>query len=167
MAIVKTLIFTVFVPGSVTVGVPYLLLSSGTVQPSYEIGMFRFIGILPIAVGAACYLCCAWDFAFHGQGTPLPIDAPKVLVVRGLYRVVRNPMYVGVGLVLVGEALMFESLTLLAYAALVWLAFHLFVVCYEEPTLKKMFGATYEEYCRTAPRWIPAVRRRRREGSEE
>lgn len=165
MAIVKTVLFMVVVVGSVTVGVPCLLLSCKMAWSSYEMGMFRWLGVPPMAVGAACWLRCAWDFAFHGRGTPAPIDPPKVLVARGPYRVVRNPMYVSVGLVLVGEALLFESLILLVYALLLGLGFHLFVVCYEEPTLRRKFGAAYEEYCRAVPRWIPEVRRRPRRGS--
>jgi protein-S-isoprenylcysteine O-methyltransferase Ste14 len=158
MVIVRTLIFTIFVPGSVAAGAPYLLLSSDVELLSYGIGNFRFTGVLPMALGALSYLWCAWNFAFVGKGTPAPIDPPKVLVSRGLYRVVRNPMYVGVGLILVGEAIVFESLTLLAYALFVWSMFHLFIVYYEEPTLRRKFGAAYEEYCKAVPRWMPRRR---------
>ena len=153
--IVKTLIFTILVPGSITVGMPYLLLSSRLAVYSYEIGSFRRAGILPIALGTVFYLWCAWDFAFAGRGTPAPLDPPRLLVTRGLYRLVRNPIYVGVLLILAGEAVLFESLTLLIYALFVWLVFHIFVVAYEEPTLKEKFGAAYEEYRKAVPRWIP------------
>jgi len=149
------LIFTIFVTGFVSIGVPYLLVSSGGGPSSSEIQGFRFIGFVPIALGAAMYLRCAWDFTFAGKGTPAVWDPPKRLVSRGLYRFVRNPMYVGIELILAGEAVAFTSLILAAYAALVWLWFHLFVVYYEEPTLKKKFGAAYEDYCRVVPRWIP------------
>ncbi len=120
--IVKTLIFTILVPGSVTVWVPYLLLSSRLGVYSYESGSFRLIGILPIALGSVFYLWCAWDFAVAGKGTPAPLDPPKMLVKRGLYRMVRNPIYVGVLGILVGEAMLFESLTLWGYALVVGLA---------------------------------------------
>ena len=156
--IVKTLIFTVFVPGSVTVGGPYLLLSSDVELLSYEIGDFRLIGIFPIALGTVFYIWCAWDFAVGGKGTPAPFDPPKMLVSRGLYRMVRNPMHVGVLLILVGEAIAFESLALFAYAILVGSSFHLFVVYYEQPNLKGKFRAPYEEYCKVVPRWIPGIR---------
>ena len=159
MVIVRTIIFTLLVPGAVTVGGPYLLLSSrGGAFPS-ELGVFRLMGVVPILVGFACYLWCAWDFAFAGQGTPGPWDAPKIFVSRGLYRVVRNPMYLGVVLILLGESIVFESLRLMVYAVLAWVFFFLMVVMYEEPTLKERFGAPYEEYCRTVPRWIPRRRR--------
>jgi protein-S-isoprenylcysteine O-methyltransferase Ste14 len=154
-SLVKTLIFTVLVPGTVTVVVPYRLLASGA-RPQSTLGL---VGILPIALGAALYLWCAWDFASAGRGTPAPVDPPKVLVSRGPYRVVRNPMYVGVLLILLGEGIVFASQTILGYALLAWLFFHLFVVFYEEPTLRRKFGAFYEEYCRTVPRWIPRPRR--------
>ncbi len=80
MVMIKTLIFTILVPGSVTVGIPYLLLSSGWGRYSYEIGSFRLVGILPIALGTMAYLWCAWDFALAGKGTPAPVDPPKMLI---------------------------------------------------------------------------------------
>lgn len=159
--VVKTLIFTIIVPGSVTVVIPYLLLSSAA---EFYLRGVRLIGLLPITLGAVFYLWCAWDFAFAGQGTPAPIDPPKRLLSRGLYGLVRNPMYVGVVLILLGEAIVFLSLTLLSYAFLVLLMFHLFVVYYEEPTLRKQFGPTYEDYCRTVPRWVPRGPRAGRTG---
>lgn len=152
--LVKSLIFTVLVPGTVTVGLPYLFLRHRTEIPT---GVLRFMGAFPMALGAAVYFWCAWDFARLGRGTPAPIDPPKALVIRGLYRQVRNPMYVGVELILLGEALLFGSFRLLAYAALVWCVFNLFVIYYEEPVLRQKFGALYEEYCKSVPRWIPRM----------
>jgi protein-S-isoprenylcysteine O-methyltransferase Ste14 len=151
-AVLKTVIFTIVVPGFVTVAAPYLLLGP---RAEFELGGFRFAGVLPIIVGAACYLRCACDFAFVGRATPAPFDPPRVLVAKGLYRHVRNPMYIAVGLVLGGEAILFQSLRLVAYALLAWLACHLFVIFYEEPTLRKKFGTAYEAYCQAVPRWIP------------
>jgi len=92
-----------------------------------------------------------------GLGTPAPIDPPKSLVVNGLYRFVRNPMYVGVVLVLFSEGLLFSSSRLLEYAVLVGAGFFLFVVAYEEPTLRKKFGASYQAYCQAVPCWIPRL----------
>jgi len=155
-AFLKTLVFTILLPGLVTAGIPYCLLAP---QPEFEIGPFRFVGIISIVLGAAVYFWCAWDFAFLGYGTPAPIDPPKVLVVKGLYRFVRNPMYVALGSALGGEAILFESLRLLAYAILAWVLCHLFVVLYEEPTLRKKFGTRYEAYCQAVPRWVPRVKR--------
>ena len=153
MTIIRTAIFTLLMPGTVTVAGPYLLLSTGGGSSPTEISILP--GVIPIAIGLACYLWCAWDFATAGQGTPGPWDAPRRFVARGLYRIVRNPMYIGVVLILLGESMVFKSFSLLIYAALVWVAVFLMVVGYEEPTLKKRFGATYEEYCRTVPRWLP------------
>ena len=95
-----------------------------------------------------------------GRGTPAPIDPPKELVARGLYRYVRNPMYVGVMSILVGEALIFASRTLVWYAVTVFIGFNLFVLLYEEPTLRHKFGAAYERYCAAVPRWLPRLRAR-------
>ena len=151
--LIKLLIFTIAAPGSVAVYVPWLL-NAGR-PADFEVGAARYLGLLPLLVGATFYLRCALDFAFKGRGTPAPIDAPKFLVTINLYRMVRNPMYVGVVMVLVGEALLFQSFVLLRYAALVWLGFHLFVLLYEEPHLRKVFGSDYETYCRQVPRWLP------------
>lgn len=153
MAMLKTLIFTILVPGTVTILIPRWLLSADASQPT---GTLRFIGLIPIATGAAIYLWCAWDFASKGRGTPAPIDPPKELVARGLYRFVRNPMYIGVLSILIGEAVLSASSALLGYAALVFLLFYLFVVLYEEPALKKKFGEAYTNYCAAVPRWTPS-----------
>ncbi len=154
MVLLKTIIFTFLVPGSVTILVPYWLLSSRSVPP-WEPGLFRYVGVLPIAIGAAVYCWCAWDFTFAGRGTPAPIDPPRELVVRGLYRYVRNPMYVGILLILLGEAFLFASQKLFAYVAVMFIVYLLVVILYEEPTLKHKFGESYRRYCRNVPRWIP------------
>ncbi len=151
---IKTLVFTVLVPGTVTVYIPYRLLGR---RAEFVFSGYHVLGVLPIAVGAGFYFWCAWDFAFVGHGTPALIDPPKALVSRGLYRVVRNPIYVAVLLVLFGESLVFSSWRIFRYALLVWLVFHLFVVFYEEPDLRKKFGRAYEEYRRVVWRWIPRV----------
>ena len=113
---------------------------------------------MPIVFGACVYFWCAWDFATHGRGSPAPVAPPKQLVARGLYRHVRNPMYVGVAAILLGEALLFASLALLWYAVAIVFGFNLFVLLYEEPTLRRKFGDAYERYCRAVPRWIPRLR---------
>ena len=117
-SIVKTAIFTILVPGTVTVYIPRAIGSDAGTPTLYS-----SIGFLPIALGVAIYLWCAWDFATAGQGTPAPIDAPKHLVARGLYRFVRNPMYAGVLLILLGESLAFRSTRILVYAAIVCVFF--------------------------------------------
>ena len=151
-SIVKTVIFTILVPGTVAVIIPRAIASDARVPD-----LFSSIGFLPMALGAAIYFWCAWDFATAGQGTPAPIDPPKHLVVRGLYRFVRNPMYAGVLLLLAGESLTFQSLRILTYAAIVFVVVNLFVIFYEEPALKRKFGAEYEAYLRRVPRWMPGA----------
>ena len=141
--------------GTVTVLVPYLLLSSQFALLPVQIGIFRYFGVLPILLGALMYLWCALDFTFAGRGTPAPIDPPKELVMRGLYRYMRNPMYLGVTILLFGETLLWESSVLFAYTAVVFLSFYLFVVLYEEPLLRRKFGESYQRYCELVPRWLP------------
>lgn len=155
MTALKTLIFTVIMPGTVTIYIPYLLLSSPSTPTPLPIGIFRYFGLLPMLLGAAIYFWCAWDFTFAGKGTPAPIDPPKELVVRGLYRYVRNPMYVGILTLLAGEACFFASRQLFIYAAVVFSFFHLFVIFYEEPALRQKFGESYRRYGETVPRWVP------------
>ena len=157
MPLLKLLVFTVLVPGSVTVWVPNYFYRSQIKWDLVGANLHAAIAILSIVLGISGYLWCALDFAYVGRGTPAPIDPPKILVARGLYCFVRNPMYISVTLILLGESLLFESRPLLRYAVIVWVGFHLFVILYEEPTLREKFGASYEEYCRAVPRWIPRV----------
>lgn len=150
--ILMTILFTILVPGSVLVVIP-----SGILEgfPRIQLGALTALGIVMIAMGAVIYFRCAWEFAVRGLGTPAPIAPTKFLVTTALHRYVRNPMYIGVFGVLLGEAGMFHSLRLLAYAALLCLPVELFVIFYEEPTLRRQFGDSYEEYRRAVPRWIP------------
>lgn len=138
--------------------VPYLILNQSGVIDWPRISA---MGILTGVFGVACAglsLYCAWVFAVHGYGTPAPIDPPKVLVTHGLYKFNRNPMYVGIIGLIMSEALFFGSLSLLVYAAFLWFGFHLFIIFYEEPHLRRKFGTTYQEYCRKVPRWGVALR---------
>lgn len=153
MPLFKTLIFTIVVPGTVVIYVPWVLRG----RSAHPVAMWAWIGIVPAAAGLAVYLWCAWGFATAGRGTPLPLDAPKLLVVRGLYRYVRNPMYVGVLMMVLAQAILFASMPTLWYAAIAWLFFHAMAVVYEEPTLRSKFGDSYEQYRKSVPRWIPRV----------
>jgi len=155
MTLFKTLIFTLIVPATVTIYLPYMLLPAPHTPP---VGSLHYLGLIPITLGVLIYCWCAWDFAIKGRGTPAPIDPPKELVARGLYARVRNPMYVGVMSILIGEVLFFASRTLLWYALAVFIGFNLFVLLYEEPTLRHKFGAAYENYCAAVPRWLPRIR---------
>ncbi len=117
-------------------------------------------GLAVLAAGAGLALWCTVEFVRSGRGTPAPIDPPRELVVRGPYRLVRNPMYVGMLLILCGEALIFRSLPLLGWAVAWWGLIHLLVVGYEEPTLHGKFGEAYERYTRRVGRWMPSFARR-------
>lgn len=154
-AIVETLIFTVFVPGTVAGYVPWRLRQGETVALA---GVEKWAAITVIVVGIAIYLYTAfWGFALIGGGTPAPIAPTKVLVVRGLHRFVRNPMYIGVGLVIAGQAWLFRSLHTAIYLVCFCAIVHLFVLAYEEPTLRRQFGEEYERYRASVPRWIPKI----------
>ena len=149
----RAMLFGLVAPGTVTILVPTLIASSD--GRSLPVGAGRFAGIPLIAAGASVLVWCFTDFVRQGRGTPAPWDAPTELVSRGMYRSVRNPMYVGIVTALLGESLLFRSAWLLAYTAGVWLMFHLFVTIYEEPHLRRVFGASYEAYLVRVPRWIP------------
>jgi protein-S-isoprenylcysteine O-methyltransferase Ste14 len=131
-----------------------LLAWSGVVRPAV-IEAPQIAGMIVGAAGTALALWCIFTFAFVGRGTPAPFDPPRRLVIRGPYRFVRNPMYIGAVLTLLGAALFYESLSILIYAGVFFLATHLFVVFYEEPTLRRTFGEEYEAYFRRVRRWIP------------
>lgn len=119
----------------------------------------RPIGWIVVAIGGIIGLPCVWEFAWRGLGTPAPFDPPKKLVISGPYRFVRNPMYVGMGFVFIGEAIVFPHITtlMLAMTAILLVVITVFVMRVEEPTLRRMFGADYEDYCRHVRRWIPRL----------
>ena len=151
----RSIFWTVVLPGTVTIFLPRLILARvGSAAPETW-GVAQYFNLLLIIAGAAVLLRCVWDFIVVGRGTLSPVDAPKHLVVTGLYRYVRNPMYVGVFLVLLGEIIFFASTALLIYT-IVWFGFvNLFVLFYEEPALRSKFGQSYEDYCRSVRRWVP------------
>lgn len=144
---------TLFI-GLVLVFLPAQLLSPALARPA-AIGVPQVLGMVVAAGGGVIALWCILSFALVGRGTPAPFDPPRRLVVSGPYAVVRNPMYIGAGLALGGASLLYQSFALLGYAAAFLLVTHLFVVLYEEPTLRRAFGAEYETYCRQVRRWWP------------
>jgi protein-S-isoprenylcysteine O-methyltransferase Ste14 len=133
-----------------------ILAWSGIAQPA-DPALPQLIGACLGAAGAALALWCILTFAFVGKGTPAPFDPPRRLVVRGPYRFVRNPMYVGAGLALFGAALVYRSWALAGYGALFLLAMNGFVLLYEEPTLRRAFGEDYQAYCGRVRRWWPGL----------
>lgn len=149
--LIRNLVFTIVVPGVGAGLIPWWILTRVSATP----GPVAWPGVVFIGAGAALYLVCLWVFATVGRGTPGPWDAPRTVVATGPYRCVRNPIYLAALLVVVGEAWLFLSLPLLVYAGAAAILFHVFVIGYEEPTLLRSFGETYEGYRRTVPRWIP------------
>jgi protein-S-isoprenylcysteine O-methyltransferase Ste14 len=151
--ILNTLLFTLLIPGTVAGWLPYRLHGDSPLTSSL---VPRMIGILLMALGTVIYLHTAfWGFAIHGRGTPAPIAPTKKLVVEGLHRYVRNPMYLGVATIILGQAVLFQSWHVLEYLAIVVVIVQFFVLFYEEPTLARQFGHEYEEYKKRVPRWIP------------
>jgi len=152
----KVALFTLVVPGSIAVLVPFLLGGDRTVAGGAWLGLA--VGLF--ALGIAIYLRAVWDFAMIGKGTPAPIDAPKRLVVRGIYRYSRNPLYVAMLLVVAGWAALFGTAVPLAYAAGLFVMYSLIIRFHEEPHLTREFGDDYEAYRRQVGRWLPRLRRR-------
>lgn len=156
MLALKSALFALLIPGTVTVFVPYLLISGRLLTLFSHWTGLQYAALLPMAIGTAILVVCIRDLTVLGRGTLAHIDPPKRLVVRGLYRYVRNPMYLGGVMLLLGEALAFRSMAILAWAALWFLAINCVVLFYEEPVLRRRFGGTYEQYCRAVRRWRPS-----------
>jgi len=150
-ALVRTAVFTVLVPGVVAGYLPLVVIGRDGQRP----GGWSYIGVVPVAIGLLIYAWTAFDFAWTGRGTPAPIDPPRRLVVRGLYRYVRNPMYGGVLLVIMGEGLMRRSWQMIEYAFAVAFMFGALVLVLEEPLLRSQFGTAYSNYCAQVPGWLP------------
>ncbi|MFP5234367.1 MAG: methyltransferase family protein [Acidobacteriota bacterium] len=127
---------------------------AGVAQPQ-AVGPAQIGGLIVCGIGAALALSCVAAFAWIGKGTPAPFDPPRTLVIRGPYRWVRNPMYEGAAVALAGAALFYRSVALWAFVAAFLVATHLFVILYEEPHLRRVFGQQYESYCHTVHRWAP------------
>jgi protein-S-isoprenylcysteine O-methyltransferase Ste14 len=156
LALAKTLVFTLIAPGTVAGLVPWWL--RGGTQAVAIRGPQEWLAGAMISAGVAIYLHTAfWGFAWIGGGTPAPVAPTKTLVVSGLHRFVRNPMYIGVGLIIAGQAWLFRSPAIALYLALFATAVQLFVLYYEEPTLRRQFGAQYERYRASVPRWFPKI----------
>jgi protein-S-isoprenylcysteine O-methyltransferase Ste14 len=142
--------------GFLLIYLPARVLSwAGVVRPT-AIGGPQIVGMIIGTAGALLALWCVSTFIWIGKGTPAPFDPPRRLVVRGPYQFVRNPMYIGAGTALAGAALFYKSGALLAFTAGFLLITHLFVMLYEEPTLRRTFGPEYESYCQHVQRWWPA-----------
>ena len=155
LAIVGSAVFLVIAPGFVAGLAPWWISRWRVEAPFFGMPLFRLAGGMLIALGAIGLLDSFVRFAVQGIGTPAPVFPTRHLVVTGLYRYVRNPMYVAVVSTILGQGLILGNVTLLEYGGLVWLVFHLFVLIYEEPTLRASFGSEYKSFCTEVPRWIP------------
>ena len=153
----RSLLWTILLPGFFAGYAPWRYFGLSQAKVDW-LNPAHLVGVLGIAAGIALLAACIVEFARRGRGTLSPLDPPRHLVVRGLYRYVRNPMYLSVTIIVLGEALLIQSKALAIWWA-IWFAFvNLFVMAYEEPTLRRQFGASYEEYTRRVGRWIPGWR---------
>lgn len=148
--LVKNLLFTLLIPGTVALFIP-LRLTAGHAGAG---GLWPAVAGLLFLLGGGIYFWCLWDFATFGRGTPLPLDAPKQLVIRGPYRFSRNPMYLGVLVTLLGWTALVPRPALLLYTLVVALLFHTFVLLYEEPHLRRRYGSAYTDYRTAVRRWL-------------
>jgi protein-S-isoprenylcysteine O-methyltransferase Ste14 len=156
-AALGSVVFFIAAPGTVAGLIPWLITNWEFHQPLTHWMVAKVIGALLICLGVLPLVSAFTEFVKAG-GTPMPIAPPPQLVVSGFNRYVRNPMYVGVLLTIIGQALLFGRLALLTYAALTWLLVATFVRWYEEPTLTRQFGTDYQEYRRGVPAWWPRLR---------
>jgi len=154
---IGTVLFVLSVPGTVVVYVPYALCRWTFGAALFGFGFGRWVGLALILGALPIFIDFVLRFVREGKGTPAPIAPTLHLVVGGTFQYVRNPGYVAVLSLLVGQALLFGSAAVLLYALCVAVAFHTFVILYEEPTLRRQFGAEYETYCRAVPRWVPRL----------
>lgn len=155
LAVIGSAVFLVIAPGFIAGLVPWWISHWRLEAPFFGMRLFRLAGGALILMGVAGLLDSFVRFAVQGLGTPAPVFPTRRLVITGLYRYVRNPMYVAVVSTILGQGLVVGNLTLLEYGGLVWLLFHLFVLVYEEPTLRASFGSEYKIFCAEVPRWIP------------
>ena len=157
VVLTRALIYAAIFIGVVLIFVPASLLSSSGISRPEAIGTRQIVGIIMSVLGLALALWCVLIFAIVGKGTPAPFDPPRRLVVRGPYRVVRNPMYLGAGLALVGAAVFYDSSALWWFVGGFLLVVYLFILGYEEPILRQSFGEEYEEYTKRVGRFLPRL----------
>jgi protein-S-isoprenylcysteine O-methyltransferase Ste14 len=159
--VLRSLFWTLILPGFIAVYVPWMFCGLGSARIT-PITPITIIALITIGCGAVLLAACIFEFARSGHGTLSPADPPRQLVVRGLYNYVRNPMYLGVSSMLLGEALLLRSQALLAYWIGWFVLVNVFVIAYEEPVLRRQFGSSYEDYSRAVGRWIPRFHHTRR-----
>lgn len=158
LAILGSAIFLVIAPGIVAGYMPWRISRWHIGAPLLGISSSRFVGVLLIVAGIPVVLDSFARFALQGLGTPAPVFPTRHLVVSGFFRYVRNPTYVAVVSLILGQGLLFGSIRLLEYGMAVCVGFYLLVLIYEEPVLRERYGREYEEFCTNVPRWIPRLR---------
>lgn len=158
--LIRAITYAALFIGLVLIYVPAQILSQAEIVRPEVIGLPQIAGMVIGTLGGVIAFWCIYIFITIGKGTPAPFDPPRRLVTRGPYQFVRNPMYIGAGLALIGAALFYESLSLLGYVGVLFVIVHSFVVLYEEPTLRRTFGNEYEEYCQKIRRWLPSVQKK-------
>ena len=154
--LIRALAYATLFAGFLLWFVPAEMLAMAGLRAPRSFGLSQAFGSLVGIVGLGLAVSCVLAFATLGKGTPAPFDPPRRLVIRGRYRLLRNPMYFGAGLWVLGLAMFYQSGWLVLYAAVFMAIAHAFVRLYEEPTLQGMFGDEYREYCRRVRRWWPA-----------
>jgi protein-S-isoprenylcysteine O-methyltransferase Ste14 len=157
-AIMGSIVFFFVAPLTVAGWLPYAISNWQIGPPLFGLAGSRPFGAALLMLGIAGLIDSFARFAWQGRGTPAPIAPPELVVVSGLYRYARNPMYISIISAIAGQAFVFGDIRLLQYAAVVWLLFHLFVIGYEEPTLRLQFGRSYDAYRAHVPRWLPRLR---------
>jgi len=156
-AVLGSALFFVIAPLMLAALVPWWITQWELRRAFFGVELTRVLGGVLIIAGVPGLVDSFARFALEGVGTPAPVAPTQKLIVTGLYRYVRNPIYIAVVAVILGQALLFGDERLLSYGALFWLACHVFVVTYEEPTLKRTFGMEYETFLANVPRWIPRL----------
>ena len=155
MNTLKTLLYMGSLHGFFTFYFPYQLASID--KPIFEFYILRYLAFPLWLIGTLIIIWCSIDIIRKGRGTPAHVDPPKILIVNGLYRHVRNPIYLGALLVQLGYIVWFGSGLMMIYFLLFVFAFHILIVFIEEPILRNTFGAAYDEYVKSVPRWIPRI----------
>lgn len=149
--------FLIWIPNKILLSPEHIYL--------FDIGTFRYLGLIPIVFGVIIYIFCSCSFIFIGKGTPIPFTPTKELIVTGFYKFVRNPLYIAGVFVLAGEALLFQSIGIFIYCVVMFGVFNLHVLM-EETFLSQKYGATYEQYRGSVPRWIPRLKPYKSNASE-
>ena len=156
-AAIGSAVFFVIAPVLISGLVPWWMSGWRMQEPFFALAPLRALGALLVAIGIPVVLEAFGRFVLEGHGTPAPVLPTRHLVVRGTYRHVRNPIYLAVVSIILGQGLILGNAALLVYGAVLWLGFHVFVRAYEEPTLRMTFAAEYATYCANVPRWVPRL----------